>query len=330
MEHSRRMGARGAFRATGLMVGLVGLACGAAAQQHVVVNFDDASLTPGVHYGGIFLDDGVRFTTCQSSNNIAVGGTITLTDLQPWFEVWQWGWAVSPPNYLLALNVGTHDMLLTFTVPVTSVGLDLDLYPFEVANVVRLVALQSSGGNNFTVLGYAEATDEVSIPPATHLSVDLGGTPFSAVLFQTLDELEGFDNLVFDTVGPIPPPSDEGPPGPPPAGSGGWEGGGSTPEPPLINENSSVPDISTGNENKAPESPTTGDQTSGVDNSASGGTGPSVDPINVNGSADNTSAADTSGGTSSGGGACGAPVAIILLCGMLMLRLRAGQGVGRD
>jgi hypothetical protein len=336
MEHSRNVGARAVFRAASVLIGVTSLACTAAAQEHVVINFDDPSIGVGVHYGGIFLDRGVRITSCMAPDAVPVGGTITMTGLQPWFEIWQWGWAVSAPNYLLPLNVGTTDVLLTFTVPVTSVGLDLDLYAFEtIPNVIRLVALESAGGNSYTVLKVVEAADGAAAPPATHLAIDLGGTAFSAALFQVVTELEGFDNLQFNTTGPIPPPSGEGPPGPPPAGSGGWAGGGggTTPEPPTTNENSSNPENPTVNpenptvnENKAPDLPTTGDQTSGT----TGDSGTSADQTDVNSGSDGSgtgagAANNGSNGNGSGGGACGAPVAIILLCGMLMLRLLAGH-----
>jgi hypothetical protein len=335
MKHTRSVSADGVpgalFRRTGqlaVIALMAGLACAAEAQETVTINFDGSGMAPGVHAGNIYLDRGVRITSCQSPNNIKVGGTITLTGQEPWFEIWQWGWAVSPPNYLLPLNVGVTDVLLTFTVPVTSVELDLDLYGFEtVPNNIRLVALEPAGGNSYTVLKYSEAADGKAAAPATHLAVNDGGTAFSAALFQVLTELEGFDNLKFATTGPIPTPPEEGPPGPAPPGSGGWAGGGGGgPDvvPPTTNVNSAVD--TNANENKTPESPSNTNESSLNDNSGvdnvpdSGGTG----AVNLN---SDTGGTPQNGG--SGGGACGAPVAIIMLCGMLLLRLLHQGGRAR-
>ncbi len=329
---------------------IAGLAGTVFAQEHVIVNFDDPTLGPGVHAGNIFLGDGVRITTCNAPDVLATGNVITLANLQSWFEIWQYGWAVSPPNYIVALNAGTNDMLLSFTVPVTSVAMNLDYYPYEAPDLDRLVVLQSAGGNNFTVLKLVEFTDENAVPPPTHVSIDLGGTPFSYVLFQTLVELEGFDDLEFFTTGPIPPPSGEGPPGPPPPGSGGWEGGGggsgggTEPPPPTTppdNENSSGPNPPA-NENKAPDVPSTGDQSGagGTGSDGTGGTGGGDGTAGTGGTgggggfptlATNTNSSGqtntnaSGGGSAAGGGACGAPVAIVMLCGALLVRLLAGQ-----
>jgi hypothetical protein len=337
MKHSFRDGARGVLWARHWQTGklaavaaIMGLVCAAAAQEHVIVNFDDAGLGLGVHAGNIFLADGVRITSCTAPDAISVGATITLTGLQPWFELWQYGWAVSPPNYMVALNAGVTDTLLSFTVPVTSVAMSLDFYPDEAVDTDRLVILQSTGSNTFKVLKFIEFTDEVGVPPAAHVSIDLGGDSFSYVLFQTLTELEGFDDLEFYTTGPIPEPPEEGPPGPAPPGSGGWagggggSGGGGEPEPPTTNENSSGDTNPVVNENKSQESPTTGDQTSGSDDSSGVPAGSDATSGTSDGAAAEVNVNSDTGGTSqngsSGGGACGAPVAIVMLCGMFLLR----------
>jgi len=310
-----------------VVAAILGLAAAAAAQEHVVINFDQAGLGEGVHAGNIFLSSGVRITSCTAPDAISVGGNITLTAMQPWFELWRYGWAVSAPNYAVALDAGVRDILLSFTVPVTSVEMDLDFYPNEAVDTDRLVVLQSVGSNTFKVLKFVTFTDEKGEPPAKHVSIDMGGDSFSHVLFQTLTELEGFDNLAFDTTGPIPEPEDEGPPGPKPPGSGGWSGGGGgsgngTIPPPSINDNSSGAPGS--NDNKTPESPTTGDDGS-VDSGDSTTNPDGEAEVNLNsGSDDVLQPTDTAAG-----GTCGVPAAIILLCGMLLLRLLSQGGPSR-
>jgi hypothetical protein len=325
MKHPTDVGGVAVFRAMrlGALAVFFWLVASAAAQEHVLINFDDPTLAAGVHAGNIFLEDGLRITSCLAPDSIKTGKTITLTGLQPWIELWRYGWAVSAPNYVVALNAGTTDMLLSFTVPVTNVAIKLDFYPNEIKDKGRIAIVEPTTGNSFEVLKIVEFTDENGVPPATSVAIDLDGTAFSYVLFQTLTELEGFDDLEFDTTGPIPPPTGEGPPGPPPPGSGGWEGGGggsggSGIDPPATNDNSSggSGQPTTDNENKTPENPGTGGSTSGSDPPAAGNT-------NSSASGSDTPAAEQ--GSSSGGGACGAPVAIIMLSGMFLLRLLAGR-----
>ncbi len=168
-----------------------------ARAQIVIVNFD--SLTAGVQAGNVLASSGVTFTTGNIPDAVAVGNVITLAGPNPQFEVFaQPAFAVSPPNFATALSVGLNDLLMSFTAPITSVSLRTDHFVPETPDIVRLLALASTGNpNEYRILAIAEGFDDAVSAPADTLSVTLGGTPFSFALFQTTTEGEGFDDLTF-------------------------------------------------------------------------------------------------------------------------------------
>jgi hypothetical protein len=105
--------------------------------------------------------------------------------------------AVSPPNFAAADPLGTTDVLMTFTNPVNFVELYSDVNKTESPDIIRLIALEPTGApHQFKVVNYYQSLDnKTGVNGDNRLNV--AAPSFSAALFQTLTEPEGFDNLTF-------------------------------------------------------------------------------------------------------------------------------------
>jgi hypothetical protein len=169
-----------------------------------VVTFDTVAADPGgtIFAGNTFSAKGVSFLSVNSPNGLAVGQTITLSNADPRLLVLGNSDSVSAPNFAAAsgvfANYGPDDLLMTFSSPVTSVQLATDQNPGETADLVRLLALApTSTPMKFVVVALASGSDAATTSPFNVLSLNLSGSPVSHVLFQTLTEAEGIDNLIF-------------------------------------------------------------------------------------------------------------------------------------
>jgi hypothetical protein len=170
----------------------------------VVVNFDNVSAGLNLQ-GNLLIGSGVAFTTGTIPNVVAVGDTITLSSPDAHFDIFSNVDAISPPNFAVARGGGLNDLLFSFTTPVISVSVTSDESPGEAVDVIRLLALESTGSpNQFTVLAIDSKSDNAVSAPGNLLSVTLGGPSFSFALFQTTTEQEGFDDLTFT---PVPEPA---------------------------------------------------------------------------------------------------------------------------
>jgi hypothetical protein len=131
-----------------------------------------------------------------------VGQTITLANADAHLMVLGNSDSVSAPNFAAASGVfsgGPDDLLMTFSSPVTSVQLVTDQSPGESANLVRLLALApTTTPMKFVVVAMAVGLDSATTSPANVLSLNLTGSPVTHVLFQTLTEAEGIDNVTFE------------------------------------------------------------------------------------------------------------------------------------
>ncbi len=185
-----------------VIVAALSVLCGSASA--VTVNFD--ALAAGSYSGNALAALGVTFTTGTIPDTVNVGDVITLASPVSGFEVFnQPTNAVSPPNFATALGVGTNDLLMSFSSPVTSVRVRTDHFSPESADLVRLLALAPTGNpNEFQVLAIAQGFDNATSAPGDTLAVSMA-TPFSFALFQTTTEPEGFDDLTF--FGPFAAPN---------------------------------------------------------------------------------------------------------------------------
>jgi hypothetical protein len=170
------------------------------------INFDDVA--PGNLPGDTYEDHCVLFSTGRIPDTISVGAVVTLTSIVNQFEVANDpGAAISNPN--LAFAIPNGDLLMTFTEPVTNVSITTDEYSPESGETVRLISLEPTGNpNEFTVIQFDEGLDNATTSPDNLLSLS-SATPFSYVIFQTLNiggqvEREGFDNLTFTKAVPEP------------------------------------------------------------------------------------------------------------------------------
>jgi PEP-CTERM motif len=150
---------------------------------------------------------GVHISTLLSIPDTVdtVGETFTITPASDTF--WLISNAggegsISSPNFAAATGGGFNEVLFSFSSPVTSLSLQTDDTLGEAADVVRLLALQLIGPNQFQVVAVASGLDNATTFPGNFLQV--GGTAFSYAIFQTTTEQEGFDNVVFT---PIPEPA---------------------------------------------------------------------------------------------------------------------------
>jgi hypothetical protein len=174
----------------------------------VTVNFDSVAAAPGgtLYPGNTFAASGVTFTSGAIPSSVAVGDTVTFTNIDNQMLLIGNSNSISPPNFAAASFVfggAANDLLMAFSTPITSVQLTTDDANPDAAgaDVVRLLALASTGNpNEYEVLAIDEGLDNAITSPANQLLVDLGGLPFSFALFQSTTEAEGIDDLMFSTV----------------------------------------------------------------------------------------------------------------------------------
>lgn len=151
---------------------------------------------------------------------------------------------ISPYNFVLAAGGGTHDLLLTFEEPVTSVSVVSDRC-IENPEVIRLMILepiekelsptekeqtattspqledssQKSSAKSakrtqpprfadFRVLAATEKLDNATRAPDNQLKVELDGRSFRHVLIECTTEQEGFDDLRFTRAVPFKSPGE--------------------------------------------------------------------------------------------------------------------------
>jgi len=142
-----------------------------------------------------------------------IGERVKLTAPVPGFEIIGGSdqAAISPWNLILAADGGTHDLLLTFELPVTQVSIVSDRYP-ETPDVIRLMILEPVGADDVDgssnpneasarVLAVDEKLDDQVRAPGNILTVHLKGKPFQHVLIECTTEPEAFDNLRFTRDG---------------------------------------------------------------------------------------------------------------------------------
>ena len=166
------------------------------------VNFDN--LNTGVNPGNVLAASGVTFTTCQTPDAVAVGDIIVISNPVDQFEILtEDGFsedAISSPNFAVGLGLGTSDVLMTFADPVNEVALFSDDCPSETPDLIRLLALNPTDKvNEFKVVAIHNGLDDASdfLHIGNYMFVE-SNTKFSAALFQTITEAEGFDNLTFE------------------------------------------------------------------------------------------------------------------------------------
>jgi len=182
---------------TAAIFALVGAAQPASA---VLIDFD--SLAAGTQNGNVLAASGVTFATGNIPN--AIAAPFTFSNFDPRFSIFASS-SVSPPNIAVALGGGLNDVLMSFSTPITAISVNSDSAPFEVADVIRLIAVAPTGNpNEFQVIAFVEAFDNATTSPGNLLSLS-GLTPFSFAIFQTTTEQEGFDNLNF-TFASVPEP----------------------------------------------------------------------------------------------------------------------------
>jgi hypothetical protein len=170
------------------------------------INFDDLPAASNNFQSGSTYDaQGVHIRTFASIPNTvdSVGDTFDLSGLPSIDTFWlisNLGGAgsISNPNFAAATSGGLNDVLFSFSTPITSLSLQTDNTPGEPADVVRLLALQMIGPNQFQVIAVASGSDDATAFPANFLQVS--GTTFSYAIFQTTTEQEGFDNVTFAQV----------------------------------------------------------------------------------------------------------------------------------
>jgi PEP-CTERM motif len=168
------------------------------------ITFDDlAPVTNNTQAGSTYDALGIHLSTLQSIPNTVdiVGDTFTATPFSDTFWlISNLGGAgsVSSPNFAAATNGGLNEVLFSFSTPIYSLSLQTDNTPGEGADIVRLLALQLTGPNQYQVVAVASGLDDATTFPANFLQVS--GSPFSYAIFQTTTEQEGFDNVVFTAV----------------------------------------------------------------------------------------------------------------------------------
>lgn len=179
---------------------IVGLS-GAALAGPVVINFDDLPAVSASVAGNYYAAQGVTMSQVTSSPDATLGAFLSLVSVSPNFLIWSGTGNVSNPNYAYA--AGQNDMFFSFSTAITSLSVDLDVYP-ESPNVVRLAALvyNTTGPNAglYEVIASVAAQDD----PSTTVTLTVApGQSFVHAIFQSTDEQEGFDNLTFSVV-PLP------------------------------------------------------------------------------------------------------------------------------
>jgi len=184
---------------------LIGAAGSASA---TTITFDDLPpVANNTQAGNTYDAVGIHISTLLSIPDTVdtVGETFTATPFSDTFWLISnlgGGGSISAPNFAAATNGGFNEVLFSFSSPVTSLSLQTDNTPGEAADVVRLLALQLIGPNQYQVVAVASGLDNATGFPANFLQV--AGTAFSFAIFQTTTEQEGFDNVVFT---PVPEPA---------------------------------------------------------------------------------------------------------------------------
>jgi len=168
------------------------------------ITFDDQPpVTNNMQAGNTYDALGIHISTLLSIPDTvdAVGDIFTATTASDTFWLISnpgGGGSISNPNFAAATNGGLREVLFTFLSPVTSLSLQTDNTPGEAADVVRLLALQLIGPNQYQVVAVASGLDNATSSPANLLQVS--GSTFSYAIFQTTTEQEGFDNVTFAQV----------------------------------------------------------------------------------------------------------------------------------
>jgi hypothetical protein len=168
------------------------------------ITFDDlAPVTNNTQAGSTYDALGIHISTLLSIPNTVdiVGDTFTATPFSDTFWLISnpgGGGSISNPNFAAATNGGLNEVLFSFSTPIYSLSLQTDNTPGEGADIVRLLALQLIGPNQYQVVAVASGLDDATTFPANFLQV--AGAPFSYAIFQTTTEQEGFDNVVFTAV----------------------------------------------------------------------------------------------------------------------------------
>lgn len=166
---------------------------------------------------------GLLMGTCDLVGTPVVGKTIRLTNPMASFGIISGGDQpfISPHSLLIAAGGRTHDLLLTFEAPVTSVTIVSDKYA-ETPDVIRLLIVEPIEADKrqtvlekhanrqveVRVLAMDEKRDDAKSAPDNTLSVDLKGKPFHHVIIECTTEQEAFDDLRF-TRAKSPPTDDK-------------------------------------------------------------------------------------------------------------------------
>jgi hypothetical protein len=186
------------FVAATVMIGSVG------SVQATTITFDDQpAVTNNTQAGSTYDALGIHISTLLSIPNTVdtVGDTFTATAFSDTFWLISnpgGGGSISNPNFAAATNGGLNEVLFSFSTPIYSLSLQTDNTPGEGADIVRLLALQLIGPNQYQVVAVASGSDDAIAFPANFLQVS--GSPFSYAIFQTTTEQEGFDNVAFTAV----------------------------------------------------------------------------------------------------------------------------------
>lgn len=168
------------------------------------ITFDDLpAVTNNAQAGNTYDALGIHISTLLSIPDTvdSVGDTFTADPFSDTFWLISnpgGAGSVSSPNFAAATNGGFNEVLFSFASPITSLSLQTDDTPAENPDVVRLLALQLIGPNQYEVVAVASGLDNATTSPANFLQV--AGTGFSYAIFQTTTEQEGFDNVEFTAV----------------------------------------------------------------------------------------------------------------------------------
>jgi hypothetical protein len=168
------------------------------------ITFDNLPpVTNNTQAGNTYDASGIHISTLLTIPNTVdnVGDTFTATPFSDTFWLISnpgGGGSISSPNFAAATNGGLNEVLFSFSSPINSLSLQTDNTPGEAADVLRLLALQLIGPNQYQVVAVASGSDDATTFPANFLQV--AGTTFSYAIFQTTTEQEGFDNVDFTAV----------------------------------------------------------------------------------------------------------------------------------
>jgi PEP-CTERM motif-containing protein len=180
----------------------------AESSNATTITFDNLpAVTNNTQSGSTYDAQGIHISTLLSipATVDAVGDTFTATSLSDTFWLISnagGAGSISPPNFAAATGGLLNEVLFSFSTPITSLSLQTDNTPGEIADTVRLLGLQSIGLNQYEVIAVASGLDNATMLPANFLQVT--GGPFSYAIFQTTTEQEGFDNIEFT---PVPEPA---------------------------------------------------------------------------------------------------------------------------